>query len=97
MGRCLRNGGHRRWTNQVLRERQWSLKDDWIQVVQPEPLPETWAAVRVDGLHYRLENATNFAQAEKMSKRAYGRPSLAIIHVWTDADGDHAEIERVAT
>jgi hypothetical protein len=76
-------------------ERSWNIDDDWVQVVQLEPLTETWTAVRANGLHHRLENATNFAQAAKMSQRAHGRSPVAIVHIWTDADGDHVEIERV--
>jgi hypothetical protein len=36
-------------------ERQWSLKDDWLQVVQPEPLTETWAVITTDGVMFRVD------------------------------------------
>jgi hypothetical protein len=79
-----------------LHEESWSLADEWIQVVKPEPLTETWTAVRADGGTYRVARATSFATAVKMHEGTW--PYLltfAVIHIWTDADGDHAEIERV--
>jgi hypothetical protein len=79
-------------------ERQWSLDDDWVQVVQPEPLTETWTAVRANGEGYRIHEATSFATAVKIHEGTW--PYLlpvAVVRIWTDADGDHAEIARVTT
>jgi hypothetical protein len=81
-----------------LHEESWSLADDWVQVVQPEPLTETWTAVRANGEGYRIHEATSFATAVKIHEGTW--PYLlpvAVIHIWTDADGDHAEIARVTT
>jgi hypothetical protein len=37
-------------------ERQWSLKDEWVQVVKPAPLTETWEIIHTwtdaDGVDY---------------------------------------------
>jgi hypothetical protein len=79
-------------------ERQWSLDDDWVQVVQLEPLTETWTAVRANGEGYRIHEATSFATTLAGYKAAWSAYTpVAIIHAWTDSDGDHVEIERVTT
>jgi hypothetical protein len=80
-----------------LHEESWSLADDWVQVVQPEPLTDAWVALRADWGTYLPRSATNFATAVAAYKAEWGNAPVAIIHAWTDADGDHAEIERVTT
>jgi hypothetical protein len=84
-------------TRDGLHEQSWKLAGEWVQVVQPEPLTETWAALRSDGGTYLPRSATNFATALAAYKAEWGNAPVAVIHIWTDADGDHAEIERVAS
>jgi hypothetical protein len=54
-------------------ERQWSLDLDWVQVVKPEPLPETWvrgtSVVLVDPRrrdHFR--NDVDHVEIERVTK-----------------------------
>jgi hypothetical protein len=77
-------------------EASWKLAGDWVQVVKPEPLPDTWVGVANHGGTWTPTGATSFATAVAKCQQAWGStPCVAIIHAWTDADGDHAEIERV--
>jgi hypothetical protein len=83
-------------TRDGLHEQSWKLAGDWIQVVKPEPLTETWIAVRADGNTRPV--ATSFASAILMHERTWPyMATVAVVHIWTDTDGDHAEIERVAS
>jgi hypothetical protein len=82
-------------TRDGLHEQSWKLAGDWIHVVQPEPLTEIWAAVQADGGTYRVARATSFSTAEIVHEQEFDYLPVAIIHIWSDTDGDHAEIARV--
>jgi hypothetical protein len=81
-----------------IQEQSWNLAGEWVQVVQPKPLTETWAGVAARGGTYSFMGATSAATAAVGCRQAWGTSPLAIVHIWTDADGvDHAEIERFAS
>jgi len=62
---------------------------DWVRVETPTPLPECWVNVTTTGLG---NDWPTRAETDEVA----GRNTVAVLHVWTDADGvDHAEIERV--
>ena len=66
------------------------LDREWIKVETPTPLPERWANVYPDGIWQDHKTALS------ANTNATYRNRMAVLHIWTDADGvDHAEIERV--
>jgi len=72
---------------------EWStgLDGDWIKVETPTPLPERWANVYPDGIWQ------DHKSARSANTNATHKNRLAILHIWTDANGvDHADIERVS-
>ena len=72
----------------------WKGSNRWFRLdpkPTPPPLPEYW-------MNYYAHNGWwgNHHKTEEAARDARARGCLAVIHVWTDDDGnDHAEIERV--
>jgi len=67
----------------------WQIRNHWIKVETPLPLPEQWSNVYPDGFWQSHTTA--------MSARVNSHDGrIAVLHIWTDADGvDHAEILRI--
>ena len=72
-------------------EVSYEIGGDWIKVVKPTPLPEQWINVYPGNIGWPA-----YSQGLTAEECA-GDHRLAILHIWTDANGvDHADIERVS-
>ena len=66
----------------------WSIADlIWVKVEKPAPLPDVWCNA------YPGHLSTSYPTRSAAEQRA-APDRLAVVHVWTDEKGDHAEIER---
>jgi hypothetical protein len=69
--------------------RPWDWAGEWVKVEPVVPLPERWRNIYDDG----ADTLAHRSRAKADSRASDGR--IAVIHWWTDDDGDHCEIERV--
>jgi hypothetical protein len=79
-------------------EQSWKLASEWVQVVKPEPLTETWVCVSTQGVEslHNDRSANDAATAVEKCEWVWFAQPVAVVHIWTDAEGaDHAEVERV--
>jgi hypothetical protein len=70
----------------------WGLGAEWVKVdwvEPPTPLPDAWINVYPG----YLWSPFAYGDADRASGGALA-DRIAVLHIWTDADGDHAEIER---
>ena len=64
----------------------------WVKVEPVTPLPERWCYV-LDGTYVGSGQETRQAALE--FAQCHGRAVIAVLHIWSDEDGDHSQIERI--
>lgn len=68
--------------------------DEFVPIRKPRPVPldETWCCLWKNG-----QKSYAAPRPPALAAMVFGAsgPPVAVLHVWSDADGDHADIERV--
>lgn len=71
------------------REDSWPLDGDWVKVVQPPPIADTWRVLTVNG-HALASRPTRDRAIETATRYGSGvDPAAALLHIWTDDDGTY--------
>ena len=92
--------GQQRWMGRDLDGEEYSHPisiepNYWVKVEPVTPLPDQWCYILdssyVGSGHETRQAALEFAQCHVKK----GSEVIAMIHIWSDEDGDHSQIERI--
>ena len=89
--------GQQRWMGRDLDGGEYShpisiAPNYWVKVEPVTPLPERWCYI-LDGTYVGSGQETRQAALE--FAQCHGRAVIAVLHIWSDEDGDHSQIERI--
>ena len=86
--------GQQRWMGRDLGGGEYShpIHGDWVKVEPVTPLRDQWCYI-LDSAYVGFGHETRQASLE--FAQCHGRAVIAVLHIWSDEDGDHSQIERI--